>query len=68
MSKKHFTFVLTDEERAMLDKVATESKQLASEWLRNAIRKAYRSQFGDKTIRRGPRVKRDRATLAAGKR
>jgi uncharacterized protein (DUF1778 family) len=40
-STQRFNFVMTDEERAMLDAVAAAEHRSGSDWIRLAIRRAY---------------------------
>jgi hypothetical protein len=47
--------LMTDDERAMLEAVATKDRRTAADWLRLAVEDAYRSTFGDRKPKLSPK-------------
>ena len=45
---RKFTFLLTDEDRAMLEALAANERRSASDWLRLTIVDSYLGKFGSK--------------------
>lgn len=46
--EQRFNFMMSDEERAMLDTLAAADNRTAGDWLRVAIRTAHGARFGAK--------------------
>ncbi len=49
---RKFTFVLTEEERSMLEQLAAADQRSSSDWIRVTIREAYDARFGGKKPKR----------------
>lgn len=48
IKERKFTFLLTDEDRSMLEALASDERRTASDWLRLTIVDSYRAKFGNK--------------------